>query len=78
MFAIINVNNTDRNIGLLGRVESLHRTEDAADKKVAADQRACRRANGGGSWLPVEVVNLGDVRKSKGDNVYRDEIIPGF
>lgn len=76
MFAVINTSTNDQNIGLIGRVESLHRTAAAALAKDAKAQRACRRANGSNTWIPQTVVNLGDNVKSKGENVYRDEVSP--
>lgn len=74
MYAIVHQGSTDDSIGLIGQVQSLHRTADAADKKTAKAQRDCRRANGPNTYLPEMVVNLGDHKKKVGDNVYRDEL----
>jgi hypothetical protein len=59
MFAVIR--NPIRITGtgtLSGKIESRHRTVEAARKAAARMQRACRRANGAATYLDLAVIEV--------------------
>lgn len=55
--------------GHVGKILSRHRSEDAAESAAGKLQRAVRRANGQGSYLPTIVRSSADIR-ADGSHAY--------
>ena len=58
----------------LGCVVSCHRSRDTAERAAKALQRAVKRANGQGSYIPTHVAKVGR-RFKVGDTVAYDDVV---
>ncbi len=56
MFYVVNTMSATE-AGHVGRILSSHRTRDTAERADAKLQRAVKRANGSGSYLPTTIVS---------------------